>query len=128
MRITPTLGRHGSAAMEFVLIAPIMLSLLFALLDMGTAAMQFIYCYETMSGVAAYAASHPPSDVTNPGTWLSTQLPSGMSVTVLCNWATCTNASVTPRSFQLSQQVTVSAVLLTFLAGTYPVNYYGPLP
>jgi Flp pilus assembly protein TadG len=117
--------RQGTAALEFVLITPVMVIMLLALVDIGIAAMQFISCYEAMSGVAAYAIHHPPTDVTNPGTWLSAELPSGTSVSVLCGGAVCTtaNASTTPKSFQFSRSVQVSAILLTSMAGTYTTTY-----
>jgi Flp pilus assembly protein TadG len=125
LQAIPVRGRHGTAVVEFTLIAPVMVIMLLALFDIGVAAMQFISCYEALSGVAAYAMYNPPADVTNPGTWLSAELPSGTSVSVLCGGAACTsaNASATPKSFRFSRSVTVSTVLLTSMAGTYTVTY-----
>src|SRR5947209_7690259 len=125
LRIIPAHGRQGTATLEFVLIAPIIITMLFALIDIGTAAMQLISCYQALYGVAAYAIHHPPADVTNPGTWLSAELPSGTSVSVLCGGGVCTtaNAGAIPKSFQFSQSIQVSAILLTPMAGTYTVTY-----
>ncbi|PPQ26554.1 hypothetical protein CCS01_29815 [Rhodopila globiformis] len=129
LRIIAACGRRGAAALEFVLIAPIMITLLLALLDIGMAGMRLISCYEAMSGVASYLLQNPPPDVTNIGSWLPAQAPSGMRVSLQCAGAACTTstANLTPKTFQLSQTVKISATLMTYLAGSYTVTYSGRL-
>ncbi len=123
-------SRRGAASLEFVLVVPVLTTLLLAIVDVGRAAAQLITSYEALRDVAAYGVYYPPPDVTRPGTWLTSKLPTGASlVGVYCGalngTAVCTaaNASQTPKFFQLRQPVTVEAILLRFMAGTYDVTY-----
>ncbi|MBS0644483.1 MAG: pilus assembly protein [Proteobacteria bacterium] len=122
---------RGAAAVEFVLIAPILTLLLLSIFDLGMAAARLITSYEGLRGAAQYGIYNPPPDVTNvSSTWLTSQLPSGASVVgVFCGSMTtpaqCNagNATQIPKYFQLKQPVTVTAVLLRFIAGTYNIYY-----
>lgn len=119
-------GRRGVAALEFVLIAPGPMLMLLSLVDLGVAAMQFIASYKSLRVIASYATSNPPANVLNTTGYLSGKLPTGVSVSVFCNGAACTptNAASFPKSFEFTRSVTLKAIVVPGLAGTYTLNYW----
>jgi Flp pilus assembly protein TadG len=69
--------RRGVAAMEFGILAGVIILLLLPIADVAAAAITYIRVDQAMRNVAAWAQYNPPPDITKPATW--PKLPNSMS-------------------------------------------------
>jgi Flp pilus assembly protein TadG len=61
--------RRGVAAMEFGILAGVIILLLLPIADLAAAAITYIRVDQAMRNVAAWAQYNPPPDITTPATW-----------------------------------------------------------
>lgn len=123
-------GHRGASAMEFVLLAPVLMTILLSVFDLGMAGAGYIQSYQTVRRAAAYVQYNPPPTVTGTAladydTVVSTNFP-GVNVTHLrCNYVDCitANAANPIKTVVLTNTFDVKAVVLRFLAGSKSVDY-----
>jgi Flp pilus assembly protein TadG len=120
--------RRGVAALEFGLIAPLMIALLLPIADLGFAALQYISAYQALRAVGAYALYHPPPDLANRSDLqakLEFELSQAVSATTtetkvkICGdtLASCSDDAVpvsTPRSFLFTTTLTITPIFPAF--------------
>src|SRR3954449_384736 len=100
---------RGAAAVEFAVIAPVMLAMLLPLADLGVAAVRYVGAYEQLRSVGAYAAAHPPADITDLSGYLSGVKPASISVAACGDTLPCSGTVPTspPISLLLSTTITL---------------------
>jgi Flp pilus assembly protein TadG len=128
--MTLFLDRRGVAALEFGVIALVVIALLLPITDLVVAALQYMSAYQAMRDLGAYAQYHAPPDVTNTSGWtLPATTAQVIATTVLCgNTATACSAGNTnsPKWFRFSTDIVVAPMfpaVVPGLAGTYTLSY-----
>lgn len=127
------LDRRGVSAIEFAIVAPVLITMLLSLTDLAVAARQYMQGYQALRAVGAYTQYNPPPDITNPGTWtasIDAMLSQGVlslgTVQILCGdpGTTCTSNPVFPRTFVLSASVTITPLFLSYVgfAGSHVIQ------
>ena len=115
--------RRGVSAIEFAIVAPVLIGLLLPLTDLALAARQYIQGYQALRAVGAYTQYNPPPDITKPGSWTTTvdaMLSQGVlsagNIQILCGdpGTACTAAPVFPRTYVLSASITITPLFVTY--------------
>jgi hypothetical protein len=117
--------RRGMAALEFAIIATVMVGLFLPLSDLAIAAIQYVGAYQGLRDLGAYAQYHAPADVTDLTAWtLPTITGYTINTTIMCGTLACSSTNtVSPQWFVFSTNIRLTPMFLTALAGTYTVVY-----
>ncbi|WP_338833489.1 hypothetical protein [Bradyrhizobium septentrionale] len=122
--------QRGAVALEVPAVwLLLMFVVLLPLADIAVAAFQYISARQALRSYGHYLQYNPPPDVTNlsQGNWLTTAqtkaaFDSRYSISspqVLCNNASCTDPTVTPKSYSYSTTITITPIVLkSVLCGT----------
>jgi Flp pilus assembly protein TadG len=105
-------NRRGVAAIEFAVIAPVMIGIILPIADITLVVLTKIEAYQAIRGAAATLRLNPPQDLAN-FSKIVTVGRYNFQVTALCNSAPCTesNVSAFPKSFSLVGSVSPPAVV-----------------
>jgi Flp pilus assembly protein TadG len=127
-RIPVPSDRRGVAAVEFALIAAVMVGLLLPISDLVVAAIQYMGAYQAERDLGAYAQYHTGAINTAVTPWTVT-LPTiaGYTITtsVMCGTTStvCSDGTLSPKWFLFSTTITLTPTFLTALAGSYTIDY-----
>lgn len=116
--------QRGAVALEVPAVwLFLMIIVLLPLADIAVAGFKYVSARQALRNFGQYLQYNPPPDVTDlsQGNWLSTAQNKAAfdarysisGLQVLCNNSTCTDATVTPKSYSFSTTVTLSPIVLT---------------
>jgi len=107
----------GAAAVEFVIVFPLLVALFLPITDIAMVVFQTVSAHQAMRSLGAYATYHPPDDVTSISSWQAT-LPTipgySITTTVFCGTDAanpCAFATAQPKWFQFSTNIIVTPIL-----------------
>jgi Flp pilus assembly protein TadG len=124
--------RRGIAAMEAVLVLPILIALLLPITDLGLAALQYMSAYQALRDVGAYAQYHIPSDLI--AQWTSPD--TSVTATIMCTSSlgqpqVCSSPFGNPKWFVFTNHITLKPMFPALSAVcpsgqttcTYPITF-----
>lgn len=128
--MTVIADRRGVAALEFGVIALVIIGMLMPISDLVIAALKYVTAYQALRDLGAYAQYHVPPDVTNLASWtLPTIAGYSINAAVMCGAAATacsTSNTASPKWFTFSTAVVITPLfpaVVPGLAGTRTISY-----
>lgn len=108
--------RRGVAAIEFVLIAPVIIGLLMSVADIGITAMRYFTADHLLRSISAYALYNPPPNLNDLSTYLVDKLPPNTTVQICgdklpATGQQCVLPTAAPRSLLFSTVFFVTPII-----------------